>query len=138
MSEKLKHEPDTTSIPIMSASAAGLLMLMFCVVGVVALGFPLLVPKNPMPSADAVAQQQQLTPGVQPHQAFQRLQLQAEQRQLLQEFGWHDKSQRLARIPIEQAIKIMANRQLQTNWAAVDATHESTEKSNEPAAQEQP
>ena len=122
MSDLRNHEPDTTSVLIMSLSAAGLLALLFGGVTVVGIGFRFLVPTVPIVSADSEAAKQQMIPGVQPNQKFERLQLQKDERRILNEFMWQDKEKTIARIPIEQAIQLMAKRVLQTDWPASDAT----------------
>jgi hypothetical protein len=133
MANLKKHEPDTTSMPIMSLSAVGLLAVLFGGVAGVGIGFKLLLPKVPIVSANDEATGQAMTPGVQPNQKFERQQLQAQERRVLTEFQWQNKEQNLARIPIEQAIQVMAKRKLQTSWPVSD-----TMTSTEPLAKEQP
>ena len=122
MGNEIKHEPDTTSVPLMTSAGLGLLFLVLGAVVVAALVFRFVLPDRNLISAEKKAGEQSLTPGVQPNQAYERQQTQIEQRRVLSEFYWQNKEQGLASIPIEQAITIMAQRKLRTNWPVVDPT----------------
>ena len=128
----MKHEPDTTSVAMMTSAGLGLLFLVLAAVAVAGLVFRYALAEPRLASAEQKASEQQLNPGVQPNQAFDRRQLEIQQRQLLGDFEWLNKEQRLASIPIEQAITIMAQRQLRVGWAAVEPARDAPTEKNRP------
>lgn len=63
---------------------------------------------------------QNRNPGVQPNQAFTREQLEARLRLQLSSYEWKDGRHQIARIPIERAMQLLAERQMKFTFASAD------------------
>lgn len=116
-SPELKHEPDATSARGVSLAGLALVALIALGIGTSAVAVRQLSSVWSHTSADSQWEQQQTGPGVVPYQAYARLQIQATEKKLLEQYRWQDKSQGTASIPIDRAIELMAHRKLQTNWS---------------------
>jgi hypothetical protein len=55
-------------------------------------------------------------PGVRPNQAFDRIRFETGRRKLLGSYGWQDRPRRIARIPIDRAIEIVAENDFEVPW----------------------
>ncbi|MEO8494580.1 MAG: hypothetical protein ABI614_05895 [Planctomycetota bacterium] len=129
------HEPDAVSVRWMAGIGLGLLAVVIAAAAGIALAFKVLVPPAPLITADKEAREQLMTPGVQPNQAYDRQRIEAEERAMLSHYGWQDQEHRMARIPIERAMELMAQRKLQPGWQELD---QSQAPMPTPAEKEQP
>ncbi len=118
--QELKHEPDATSVRGVSLAGLALVTLIAIGLGSSAVAVRQLSGVWSHVGADDAWKHQGTDPGVVPHQAYERLQIQASEKKLLEQYRWHDKAQGTASIPIDRAIELMSQRKLQTNWPVSD------------------
>lgn len=114
---ELKHEPDATSARGVTLSGLALVTIIALGLGISAVAIRQLSSVWSHVGADAEWKQQETAPGVVPYQAYDRLQIQASEKKLLEEYRWQDEARGTASIPIERAIELMTQRKLQTNWS---------------------
>ncbi|MCA9156734.1 MAG: hypothetical protein KDA51_16860 [Planctomycetales bacterium] len=117
---ELQHEPDATSVRGVTLSGLALVTIIALGIGISAVAIRQLSSRWSQVSADSQWNQQETNPGVVSHQAYDRLQIQASEKKLLEQYRWHDRAQGTASIPIDRAIELMSQRKLQTNWPVSD------------------
>ncbi len=117
---ELKHEPDATSVRGVTLSGLVLVTIITLGICISAVAIRQLSSVWSHVGADDEWKQQATDPGVVPHQAYDRLQIQASEKKLLEQYRWDDKAQGTASIPIDRAIELMSQRKLQTNWPVSD------------------
>lgn len=116
---ELKHEPDATSVRSVSLAGMALMTIIALGIGISAVAVRQLSIKWSRVGAESEWKQQQTDPGVVPYQAYDRLQIQAFEKKLLEQYRWQDKARGTASIPIDRAIELMTQRELQTNWSVL-------------------
>ena len=117
---ELQNEPDATSVRGVTLSGLALLTIIALGIGISAVAIRQLSSSWSDVGADRQWKQQQTDPGVVPHQAYDRLRIQASEKELLEQYRWHDQAQGTASIPIDRAIELMSQRNLQTSWPVPD------------------
>ena len=63
----------------------------------------------------------QIGPGVMPNQALGREEREAQQKKVLNQYAWRSDSDAVATIPIDRAMEILAERNLDTSWFQQEA-----------------
>lgn len=111
------HEADNVSVRVMATIGLGFLIFVIVASGSVALAFKWLDADSTLVSAEVVVKRQLTGPGVHPNQAEERRQIQASEDALLNQYGWQNQQHDVARIPIDRAIELMAERKLKTGWS---------------------
>ncbi len=114
--DTLGHEPETMDTRTVAMLVVGLLAIVIFALVIVGLGFRWFVPYSAKENAGQQWQNQRGNPGVEANQKYDRQELQANERKLLDGYGWQDEQRTVARIPIIRAMKLMVERELEVDW----------------------
>jgi hypothetical protein len=136
-SEDLER-PGISTRPVIIAGL-GTVVLVVGAIGLLAAIYDWQVPDRTLAAPETFPQ-----PRVQTHQFEQRQRIEGEQRQRLTGYGWVDQSKKLVRIPIERAMRIIAERGKQAydpiapNPAALAAPIAGAQRAVAPSSADQP
>lgn len=122
----LEYEPDQLSMRWITAASIGLLVLILFVIAGLFAFFAEFPAGRDIPSAEQEWRRPRAGAGVQPNQAYDRVQIEAQQQRWLEEYGWQNEEHTFARIPIDRAVEMMAERKLMTAWPNLELTKENS------------
>jgi|GEM_PF-2940466 len=113
------HESSTLAVRAVAATGVAIFLVAVCALGIVAL----VMKSKPELPADMTSASEQwkrdvTDPGVQLNQAVERRRLAEQNNHRLNSYGWESDDHSTARIPIDRAMKIMADRKLEVAWPA--------------------
>jgi len=130
-----RHEPENVfSFGVLLVNGSLLLLVIFALF-FVSTGFNWFAADPGLAGASQTWELQQTSPGVKPNQAYDRERLQAAEQELLHSYGWQDDQHEHARIPIERAMHILAESNLQLDWPQAEPDRKSEEiSSKDPAS----
>ncbi|HQX49943.1 MAG TPA: hypothetical protein PLR25_08550 [Planctomycetaceae bacterium] len=113
------HESSTLAVRAVAVTGVAIFLVAVCALGIVAM----VMKSKPKLPADILSASEQwkrdvTDPGVQLNQAVERRQLAEKNDQRLNSYGWENDDHSTARIPIDRAMEIMADRKLEVAWPA--------------------
>lgn len=115
------HESSTLAVRAVAVTGVAIFLVVVCALAIVAL---VMKSKPELPADMSSASEQWkrdvTDPGVQLNQAVERRQLAEQNDQRLNSYGWENDDHFTARIPIDRAMKIMADRKLNVTWPTPD------------------